>query len=231
MSKNKIKTILTGLLVVVAIAVKLHQGWNDHQVPGRDGSIPSAEEGQFSDWFTPVKTKGAGLELLENCKLITGRNSDGDSFHVVHAKGENEFRLYFVDTPESEYKEYGGNENNGKRIDEQGEYFGGLDREETTKIGKDAKAFVMTLLKKEPFKVLTKWEDVVRPGREYCFVIVNWEGREVYLHELLVAQGLVRSQTTWGADLPGGRGWREQKAYLLKWEREVKAARLGGWGL
>ena len=231
MSKNKIKTFLAGLLVVIAIAAKLFQGWSDHQVPERDGSITPLEEGQFSDRFSTVKTKGAGLELLENCKLITGRNSDGDSFHVSHVKGENEFRLYFVDTPESQYKEYGGNENNGKRIDDQGKYFGGLDREMTTKVGQDAKAFVLTLLKKEPFKVLTKWEDVVRPGREYCFVIVTWEGREVYLHELLVAQGLVRSQTTRGADLPGGRGWREQKAYLKKWESEVKAAGVGAWGM
>ena len=227
---NKIKTLLTGLLVVIAIGAKLYQGWDDHQVPERDGSIQAPVEGQFSEKYSPVNYRGAGLELLENCKLITGRNSDGDSFHVVHARGENEFRLYFVDTPESEYKEYGGSENNGKRIDDQGKYFGGLDREKTTQIGKDAKAFVLTLLKKEPFKVLTKWEDVVRPGREYCFVIVNWEGREVYLHELLVAQGLVRSQTTRGADLPGGRGWREQKAYLLKWEKEVKAAGIGAWG-
>lgn|GEM_PF-2213972 len=63
-----------------------------------------------------------------------------------------------MDTAESEYKEYGGNENNGERIDEQGEYAGGLDREMTSKVGKDAKAFVLTLLEKEPFTVLTKWE-------------------------------------------------------------------------
>ena len=80
------------------------------------------------------------------------------------------------------------------------------------------------------FKVMTKWEDVVRPGREYCFVIVEWEGRECYLHELLLAHGLAREHT-WGADLPGGRGWKKQKSYLEKWEKEVAANKLGAWGL
>lgn len=225
---QKIKTILAVLLVVIALGVKLYKGWDEHQIPESDGSITRISEGQFANKFTKVRTSGAGLELLENCKLITGRNSDGDSFHVKHAKGENQFRLYFVDTPESEYKEYGGGESNGKRLDEQGEYFNGLDRKGTTMIGKDAKAFVLTLLKKEEFKVLTKWEDVVRPGREYCFVIVKWEGREIYLHELLVAQGLVRVHTR-GADLPGGRGWKQQREYLEKWEKEVASEGIGAW--
>lgn len=80
------------------------------------------------------------------------------------------------------------------------------------------------------FKVMTKWEDVVRPGREYCFVIVEWEGRECYLHELLLAHGLAREHT-WGVDLPGGRAWKRQKSYLGKWEKEVAANKLGAWGL
>ncbi|MDB4562931.1 hypothetical protein N9113_04845 [Akkermansiaceae bacterium] len=121
---SKIKTILTGALVVVAIIFKLYQGWDDKQLASRDGSITPAESGLFSDKFTSVKTSGAGLELLSKCRLITGRNGDGDSFHVKHEKGETEFRLYFVDTPESQYKTYGGGESNGKRLDQQAAYFG-----------------------------------------------------------------------------------------------------------
>jgi endonuclease YncB( thermonuclease family) len=226
---QKMKKIAGIILVVIAIGVKLYQDWDAKRIPEGDGTITRMEEGQFLDKFTPVKMSGAGLELIENCKLIKGRNSDGDSFHVKHAKGENEFRLYFVDTPESEYKTYGGGENNGERLDEQGEYFGGLDRDGITAVGVEGKSFVLNLLSKKPFKVLTKWEDVVRPGREYCFVIVEWEGREVYLHELLVAQGLVRLHTR-GADLPGGRGWKQQREYLEKWEKDVKKAGIGAWG-
>ena len=187
---QKMKMIFGVIVLSIALGWKLYQEWDQHQIPQSDGFIARMEEGLFAEKFTPVKTRGAGLELLEGCRLITGRNSDGDSFHVKHEKGENQFRLYFVDTPESEYKEYGGGENNGDRLDEQGKYFNGMGRDDVAKVGKDAKAFVLNLLKEERFKILTKWEDVVRPGREYCFVILNWEGREIYLHELLVAQGL-----------------------------------------
>ena len=227
---QKLKKSISVILVIVAVIYHFYQKWDEHRISKSDGAITRAEKGQFADEFSEVKTSGAGLELLENCKLITGRNSDGDSFHVKHEKGENQFRLYFVDTPESEYKEYGRGENNGERLDQQAEYFGGLGRDGVTKVGKDAKAFVLGLLKKGDFKVLTKWEDVVRPGREYCFVILEWEGREVYLHELLVAQGLVRVHTR-GADLPGGRGWKAQREYLEKWEKEVSKSKVGAWGM
>ncbi len=228
--KQKMKTLLAVVILVVAVILKLWKGSSGESSPERDGSIASPEAGAFSGKFTPVKTSGAGLELLSKCRLISGRNSDGDSFHVKHEKGENQFRLYFVDTPESEYKEYRGGDNNGKRLDQQAEYFGGLSRDQVTKVGLEGKAFTLGLLKKKPFKVLTKWEDVVRPGREYCFVIVEWEGREVYLHELLVAHGLVRVHTK-GTDMPQGKGWRAQRKYLESWEKEVKAQGIGAWGM
>lgn len=229
MSKQKQKLIGTAVIVVIALVLKFFGLIGDHSIPKRDGSIASPEAGAFSDRFTPVKTSGAGLELLSQSRLITGRNSDGDSFHVKHEKGENQFRLYFVDTPESEFKTYGGGEDNGKRLDQQADYFG-VTRDQVTKVGKEGKAFTLGLLKKKPFKVLTKWEDVVRPGREYCFVIVEWEGREVYLHELLVAHGLARVHTR-GADLPDGKRWKAQRSYLEKWEKEVKAQGIGAWGM
>ncbi|MDA8991802.1 thermonuclease family protein [Akkermansiaceae bacterium] len=105
-----------------------------------------------------------------------------------------------------------------------------LARDEITKVGKEGKVFTKNILFKGDFKILTKWEDVVRPGRSYCLVIVEWEGEEVYLHELLVAQGLVRVHTR-GCDMPQGRGWKEQRKYLESWEEEVKAKGIGAWGM
>lgn len=227
---GKLKSMFGVIVLVALVAFQLYQKWSDQQIPESDGQITRMSEGQFSDKFTPVKTSGAGLELLKGCRLITGRNSDGDSFHVQHPKGENEFRLYFVDTPESEYKEYRNGEDKGKRLDEQGAYFNGMDRVGAAAVGKDAKAFVLGLLKKEDFKVLTKWENVHRDKvRFHGFVIVKWEGKEVYLHELLVAEGLGRIHT-WGADLPGGKAWKAQRGDLEKWEKEVKKAGIGAWG-
>jgi len=222
--KGKSKSILVTILLVILVAAKLFQTWKEHDVPERDASIPSPEAGEILKKLSPART-GKPYDLLTECHLITGRNSDGDSFHIRHERGENEFRLYFVDAPESRSHRH-----NGERIAEQGKEMGGLNQEETIKIGQEAKAFTLQLLKEGNFKVMTKWEDVVRPGREYCFVIVEWEGRECYLHELLLAHGLAREHTR-GADLPDGRGWRAQKAYLQKWEKEVAANKLGAWGL
>ncbi len=227
---RKLRMALTIALVAGVFIFNKYQGWSDTQSGPRDGSITPAEEGAFSAKFTPVETSGAGLELLSKCKLITGRNNDGDSFHVKHEKGQTEFRLYFVDTPESEYKTYGGGEDNGKRLDQQAAYFGMSSRDEITKVGKEGKVFTKNILLKGDFKILTKWEDVVRPGRSYCLVIVEWEGKEVYLHELLVTQGLVRVHTD-GCDLPQGRNKREQRKYLEKWEKDVKAKGIGAWGM
>ncbi|MDP0490973.1 MAG: thermonuclease family protein [Verrucomicrobiota bacterium JB023] len=180
--------------------------------------------------LSPVREQGAGLELLQDCQLILGRNNDGDSFHVRHGNRESEFRLYFVDTPESQFKTYRGGESNGERLAEQGRYFGGLAQEATTEVGRAAKVFVKRLLEGSSFKVLTKWEDVYGPDRQYGFVIVPWEGSEVYLHELLVAKGLARIHTR-GADLPQGRSWRKQKDFLKTLEKESKSRKLGAWGI
>ena len=174
--------------------------------------------------LTLVKFKNREFDVLRNCTLIDHRNNDGDSFHVKHSGEKTEFRLYYVDTPESRKHKH-----NGKRIQEQGEYFGGLSMQVTTEVGKIAKSFVKDLLKK-PFTVVTKWEDVYTPERKYCYVIVKWQGRDVYLHELLVLKGLVRIKTR-GAALPDNTNYHNQKANILRMEAKVKAAKLGVWGM
>lgn len=202
------KTGAGSVLIFVALVVFVISG----------GQLPwmSPGAGKFSE----VATAGGDFELLEKGRLIEGRNSDGDSFHVKHEKGETEFRLYFVDAPESAYRTYRGGDNNGKRLDDQGKDFGGLSREETVAIGKKAKEFVLGILREGDFKVLTKWEEVFGPKRSYALVIVPWEGREVYLHELLVFRGLARVHTK-GTDLPGGRAREAQEGLLEKWEKEL----------
>ena len=41
-------------------------------------------------------------ETIRGCRLIENESNDGDSFHVEADGEEKIFRLYFVDTPESE---------------------------------------------------------------------------------------------------------------------------------
>lgn len=48
----------------------------------------------------PVSQKN-GWTIYENCQLVSHHNNDGDSFRVKLPDGSvQEFRLYFVDTPE-----------------------------------------------------------------------------------------------------------------------------------
>lgn len=230
--KKSLGSLLLGLLVAGVVWVLKDQGYlaNDSELGGWASSakVPTGEIS--SGAFTPVQVKGSGWTHLQNCRFIAGRNNDGDSFHVKHEKGETEFRLYFVDTPESQFKSYRDGNTNGPRIAEQGDYFGELDRDATTTVGRAGKDLVKKLLGKNDFEVLTKWEDVYGPQRQYCLVVVPWEGQRVYLHELLVASGLARIHTR-GADLPRGRDYRAQKAHLKTIERGARDKKVGAWGL
>lgn len=227
--KKSLGSIILGLLAAAVIWFLQEKGYLEKDGGGGgNASVPTGEV-SIGD-FTPVETQGSGWTLLKNCRLVTGRNGDGDSFHVKHEKGETEFRLYFVDTPESEFKQYGGGESNGKRLAEQGEYFGGLGQDDTTTVGRASKEMVKKILSKNNFQVLTKWENVYGPDRKHCLVVIPWEGRQIYLHELLVAKGLARIHTR-GADLPRGRSYRDQKTFLKTLEKKAREKKVGAWGL
>lgn len=233
-NQKSIQSIVVGLLIAIVVWFLRDQGLLDGESggaiasQGHSGQLPIARVSP--DSFSPVHRSGSGWERLADCSLITGRNSDGDSFHIRHAQGESEFRIYFADAPESQYRTYRGGADNGERLAEQGAAMGGLTREETTRVGTAAKELVLNLLRNNEFEILTKWEDVYGPDRQYCLAIVEWEGREVYLHELLMAQGLARLKTR-GADLPQGRDFRSQRKYLSTLERLARDQKAGAWSL
>ena len=221
MSKLK-KTITTIVALLIAAGYWALENIDFNKLKGkigRGGVEVIGETTQVGDY-----------DRLSGCTLVDHRNNDGDSFLARHDGKDYEFRLYFVDTPESQYKTYRGGESNGQRIAEQGDYFGGLNQASTTTVGQAGKALVKKILSKNDFQVLTKWEDVYGPDRQYCLVVVPWEGQHVYLHELLVASGLARIHTR-GADLPKGRSYREQKSSLKTLESTARSKKIGAWGL
>ena len=179
------------------------------------------DERQGSPRTQAPTEKRAGYEVIEGATLHADTNNDGDSFVIDHAGQRHEFRLYFVDCPEKRLHQY-----NGKRIDQQGQYFGALGRQDTIEIGLEAKAFTERLLKGQRFTIQTRWHKVYDSGRFYAFVL--FEDGE-YLAEKLVREGLCRIYTE-GTTLPDGRRERDFEAHLRKLERQAKAARLGGWG-
>jgi endonuclease YncB( thermonuclease family) len=121
-------------------------------------------------------------ETLNGCKLLANSSNDGDSFHAQFSAKEYIFRLYYVDTPETD-------DDYPKRVSEQAAYFK-VSHEQVLQIGKTAARFTAGQLR-AGFTVVTRWDNArgnSKLPRNYAFVIVN--GRD--LAETLVEQGLAR---------------------------------------
>ena len=141
-----------------------------------------------------------------------------------------EFRLYFVDTPESAFKSYAGGDTNHQRIREQAADLGGITPEQAVEIGKKGKAFTLGLLASRPFDIYTRWDSPFNDNRFHAFVEVKYEGKSRWLHEILVEKGLARIHTK-GADLPDGTSSARHKARLKELESTAKRSQAGAWGL
>ncbi|MFC5051742.1 thermonuclease family protein [Rubritalea spongiae] len=210
--KKSVKNTLIVLVILAAYFIFKGED-SEPRAPISELSIPETVDGSY--------------EVLKNCRLVKNSRNDGDSFFVKHTKGETEFRLYYVDAPESAYKEYRNGENNGERLDDQAAYFG-TQRERAIEVGIEAKDLTHYLLDGGAFKVLTKWENVYGPERKYAFIVVKEAGREVYLHEVLVQNGLGRIHTK-PAPLPSGVSSQVQLKKLRDLERRAKEQQLGAW--
>lgn len=173
----------------------------------------------------PVAT--ATYETFSSCQLIEHRQNDGDSFRVKLPDGRVEqFRLYYVDAPESDFRSYRGGETNRERIHEQAGEFGITD-EQAVEIGKKAKKLVHQTLSRGSFTVQTRWDDPFNDRRYHAFIT---PASGPLLEETLVREGLVRIHTK-PAPLPDGTAVKAQLAKLHQLEAEAKRSRRGGWGL
>jgi hypothetical protein len=135
-------------LLVVAVVWWIVQEWRARHpadgslAPGRPEEFVRTPEQARAAAPEDVPTEG-GYERYDGCRLIAHRNNDGDSFHVKLPDGrEAEFRLYFVDTPESQRKSYGGGETNEVRIGHQARYFG-ISPDRSVELGAEAKKQVI----------------------------------------------------------------------------------------
>jgi endonuclease YncB( thermonuclease family) len=180
----------------------------------------------------PSKSERKGAyEIYRNCTLVEARNNDGDSFMLRLPDGRQaEFRLYFVDTPESAFKRYAGSETNHERIRQQAAELGGITPEQAVEIGKKGKAYTLALLGGRPFTIFTCWDSPFHDERYHAFVEVRENGKSRWLHELLVERGLVRMKTK-PADLPDGTPASKHRDHLRDLERRAKQSATGVWGL
>lgn len=224
---------LTVLLVVAAVAVWAYEQKGREDKPdspsprGKTSAQPSP-----SVPTTPVgkQEKEGGYEVYRNCKLAEARNNDGDSFMVALPDGKRaEFRLYFVDTPESAFKTYRDGDNNHQRIAEQAQALGGITPEQAVKTGQAAKHLILDLLSSRPFTLFTRWDSPFQDERYHAFIQINQGGKTLWMDELLVEKGLARIHTK-GADLPDGTPYPAWKRHLQDLENAAKRAKAGAWG-
>ena len=155
-------------------------------------------------------------QTLKACQLVESWQSDGDAFKVHWNGGDLTIRLYFADTPESDYRFM-------DRTRAQADYFG-ISEEQAVEIGKMAKEFTKNALK-GGFSVRTRWQGVFsgqKGARKYGIVSVGGQD----LAELLVANGLARIH---GMGI-GGKTWQEVER-LKVLEAEAKAEGRGAWGM
>jgi competence ComEA-like helix-hairpin-helix protein len=125
----------------------------------------------------------AKWEVLERCRLLTNAVVDGDSFRVQHWGREYVFRLYFVDSPESDATL-------DERAKDQAAYFG-ISPKDIPRAAKLASQFTRERLTDKEFTVITRWQNAMgrsRLARFYGIVLVDGKN----LAEELVANGQAR---------------------------------------
>ena len=165
-----------------------------------------------------------------DCQVIPSASNDGDSFHVKAGNIKSKtylFRLYFVDTPESE-------KSLPERLKEQADYFGIANPLDVVRVGKEAVKFTETFLKDGHFTVYSRLADALgrsAKDRDYAMVL-SADGRDLSYE--LVRNGLARVFGS-GTDLtelePYGKSedfwWRR----LRQAELEAKKEKRGAWAL
>lgn len=162
-----------------------------------------------------------------DCALIPNEANDGDSFHVKAGNIKSKtylFRLYFVDTPESE-------KSLPARLQEQADYFGISNPLDVVKAGKEAVKFTQTFLQ-NGFTVYSRLSDALgrsQMDRDYAVVMVGSQD----LATELVRNGLARvfGSGTDLSDLEGPYGKDEEAWWrrLRTAELEAKSGKKGAW--
>jgi endonuclease YncB( thermonuclease family) len=216
------------VLVIAAVAIwAYHEG----QLPAKPTAPTGNERSIPTTGNSEDIGKTGGYETYRNCTLTEARNNDGDSFVVRLPDGrKSEFRLYFVDAPESAFKRYPGGETNHARIREQAAEMGGITPEQAVEIGKKGKAFTLGLLASRPFTLHTEWDNPFNDNRFHAHVEVIQDGNTRWLHQVLLERGLARLKTK-GASLPDGTSTAKEKDHLRILERAAKRAEVGAWRL
>jgi endonuclease YncB( thermonuclease family) len=155
---------------------------------------------------------------LKNCRLLENQSNDGDSFHVKADGEEYLFRLYHVDTPESEIDSAVAD-----RVADQAVHFG-LTQEQSLRGGEKAKEFTEKALSK-PFSVVTRWQKALGRSKLQRYYAVILIGGNDDLAEMLVKAGFARAH---GQVVAAPKG--KSMADYSRMENTAKAGKMGLYG-
>jgi endonuclease YncB( thermonuclease family) len=155
-------------------------------------------------------------------RLVENGGNDGDSFFIAHDGGQERYRLYFVDTPETS-RRY------PARLGHQARYFGGISFDRLTSGGSDAREFTLQLLRRHELEVWTKNERVMDSDRLHALVRFPGMAGQPWLHEELVKTGLARIYTL-PTDLPDGTPKEQHLRQLKDLETGARRDKRGLWG-
>jgi endonuclease YncB( thermonuclease family) len=172
-------------------------------------------------FFTSTVFAQRAWRELDGIRLVEQDANDGDSFHARRNSTRYFFRLYFVDTAETDLRFE-------DRVQEQADYFG-VTIPEVMKGADQATEYVRGLLEGKDFTVFTRYEDARGASnmkRHFAMVRVG----DRWLCELLVENGHAR---IFGkpSDLPDDTPARTHWARLRRLEAEAKEAHRGTWGI
>lgn len=234
-SRSKSSAALSILILCAALAIWIYDAYTQGNLPRlfdpaqAPTSAPAQDPHQPSDPSSTSPQRIGRYDVYHSCTLASDRGNDGDSFRVNLPGGRSEIiRLYFVDSPESAFKTYGGGRNNHDRIADQARDMGSITPQQAVEIGKKAKTFVSQQLEKSPFTIYTEWDSPFNDQRYHAFIELPQNGKKRYLHELLVEKGYARIHTK-GAPMPDGTSERQQENHLLDLQRTAKSHKVGAW--
>ena len=161
-----------------------------------------------------------GWSRLDGCTFVNDKFGDGDSFHVAHSGANYHFRLYFVDTPETD-KQY------GRYLNQAEEW--GISPERVLEEGERAKAFTVRQLSK-PFTVFTKWQKLPSKNNDPRTYAVVYTVDGACLGEKLVSAGMARVHGLMTIPFPTKEGRKAYVEMLERLEQKAKADKIGVYG-
>ena len=164
--------------------------------------------------------------VLKDCRMVENQFNDADSF-IVESKtlyrGEmkNRFRLYFVDSAETDAS----SKFEKDRVLDQAKYWGSTDPDFAMKMGLRAEQQVKRLLC-GGFDVYTQGEYAPTLGAPRYYALVKIKDR--WLDEILVEGGLARIYGK-GTNLPDGTDAKMHWRTLYAFEHMAKSKHQNGW--